>query len=105
MHGNEYVFRKYVRRPIKLPGILSNESGAYIVKTQTVDLSEGGAKLKIDRAVVLPSYFWLSLSDKGDVRRICELVWRTASTVGVRFINARQLKLHKMYNAPHEKVS
>ena len=57
MLGHEYKFRKYVRREIKLPGVLSNESGAYIVKTQTVDLSEGGAKLKIDRAVVLPSYF------------------------------------------------
>jgi hypothetical protein len=87
-----YIFRKSVRRPIRLNGLISSENGSYIAKTQTIDLSEHGAQLKLDRAVALPIHFCLSLSEKGDVRRLCELVWRSATSVGVRFIDAKQLR-------------
>lgn len=87
-----YVFRKSVRRPIKLNGLISGENGSYIARTQTIDLSEHGAKLKLDRAVALPMHFHLSLSEKGDVQRLCEVMWRSATSVGVRFIDPKQLE-------------
>ncbi len=87
-----YIFRKSVRRPIKLNGLISAENGSYIARTQTIDLSEHGAKLKLDRAVALPVHFLLSLSEKGDVHRLCELVWRSPSSVGVRFVDPKRLK-------------
>ncbi len=87
-----YIFRKSVRRPIKLSGVISAENGSYIARTHTIDLSEHGAKLKLDRVVALPVHFQLSLSEKGDVRRLCELVWRSSTAVGVRFIDPRRLK-------------
>jgi len=92
MAASTYIFRKSVRRPIKLNGRINSENGSYIAKTQTIDLSEHGAKLKLDRTVALPRHFQLSLSEKGDVQRLCEIVWRSATAVGVRFISSRQLK-------------
>lgn len=92
MAAGAYIFRKSVRRSIKLQALISSENGSYIAKTQTIDLSAGGAKLKLDRAVALPQHFQLSLSEKGDVQRLCELVWRSAAAVGVRFIDPKQLK-------------
>jgi hypothetical protein len=92
MAAKTYIFRQSVRRPIKLPGLISSENGSYIAKTQTIDLSAHGAKLKLDKAVALPPHFQLSLSEKGNVQRLCQIVWRSATAVGVRFIDAKQLK-------------
>jgi hypothetical protein len=36
--------------------------------------------------------FGLSLTSGGEVRRVCELIWRRGEFVGVRFISARELR-------------
>jgi hypothetical protein len=96
MAAKTYIFRQSVRRPIKLPGLISSENGSYIAKTQTIDLSAHGAKLKLDKAVALPPHFQLSLSEKGNVQRLCQIVWRSATAVGVRFIDPKQLKAPRL---------
>ncbi len=54
MPGMSYRSRRTVRRPIKLPALLSGASGTRIAMTHTLDVSEGGAKLRLDPAVQLP---------------------------------------------------
>lgn len=91
MEAKTYIFRD-VRRPIRLNAIISGTNGSYITKARTVDLSASGAKLQLDKEVTLPLQFQISLSEKGGVQRVCEVVWRSATTVGVRFIDMKQLK-------------
>ena len=50
------------------------------------DISESGAKVSLDTAAELPEQFVLLLTSTGSARRLCNVVWRTGTTVGVKFI-------------------
>jgi hypothetical protein len=52
------------------------------------DISDGGAQLVISEIEDLPNELLLSLSRDGTVRRQCELVWREAGRIGVRFVTS-----------------
>jgi len=82
----DYRPRRSSRRALKIPVLVVQENGERITQTQTIDVSEGGAKLKLDRSIDLPEQFLISLSERGEVQRLCRLVWRTAGEIGVRFI-------------------
>ncbi len=47
------------------------------------DISQTGAKILIDSTVQLPPEFTLLLSH--NVKRQCQIIWRTDQQVGVRF--------------------
>jgi hypothetical protein len=81
-----YRKRKALRRRLKIPVIVRQESGERIVTTHTLDFSDAGAKIKLDLSVDLPERFLIVLSEGGEVQRVCRLVWRTAGEIGVRFI-------------------
>ena len=53
------------------------------------DISDGGAKVILDRSVHLPETFTLWLMDNGSVYRECKIVWRVEHVLGVRFCHAR----------------
>ena len=84
-----YRPRRSPRRRLRVPVIVCLENGEQIATTHTVDFSMGGAKIKIDESVELPEQFRITLSDRGDVQRLCRLVWRTANEVGVRFVQQK----------------
>jgi hypothetical protein len=50
-----------------------------------VDLSDAGARLKLDPKIQLPSEFILVLSRDGRLNRRCRSVWRDDDIVGVKF--------------------
>jgi hypothetical protein len=62
------------------------ETGERIMQAVTVDVSKGGAKLKLDGAIELPEQFFITLSERGDVQRLCRVVWRGPNELGVRFV-------------------
>ena len=84
-----YQPRQSPRRRLRVPVIVCLENGEQIATTHTVDFSMGGAKIKIDQSIELPELFRITLSDRGDVQRLCRLVWRTAAEVGVRFVQPK----------------
>jgi hypothetical protein len=51
------------------------------------DVSDAGARLEVDETVSIPDHFILFLSSNGAARRSCEVVWRQARQVGVKFGN------------------
>jgi hypothetical protein len=55
-----------------------------------VDISGTGARLKINASQALPDEFILLLSHDGRLHRRCTVAWRSAMTVGVRFLTSRQ---------------
>jgi hypothetical protein len=51
------------------------------------DISESGAKVTLDSAEELPDQFILLLTSTGSARRLCEVVWRNGTTVGLKFVS------------------
>jgi hypothetical protein len=54
------------------------------------DISKGGAQLLLDvsgdpSTVDIPGKFILSITPNGNVTRRCQLIWRRAGQLGVRF--------------------
>lgn len=68
-------------------------SGRQPVECVIRDMSDTGARLEIASFGPLPQSFTLWLDRDGKVQRTCEIVWRRAYYVGVRFA-ARDRKPH-----------
>lgn len=49
------------------------------------DLSEGGARIAMDRAAMLPAGFRLAILGAGEAREV-RVVWRRADEAGVEFV-------------------
>lgn len=49
------------------------------------DISETGARIDVDDAETVPDHFELWLASNGSARRICQVVWRKPTQIGVRF--------------------
>ena len=50
------------------------------------DVSESGARLKLDKSAELPDKFILLLTTSGAARRMCRVVWRSKKEAGVKFL-------------------
>jgi hypothetical protein len=51
-----------------------------------IDLSPTGAKIAIDDAIAASAGFQLTFSSDARTGRRCQAVWRSGTTLGVRFI-------------------
>jgi hypothetical protein len=78
--------RQAPRRKLKIPVAIFLETGEHVAQAHTLDVSKGGAKLKLDRSIELPDQFLISLSERGDVLRLCRVVWRGEHDIGVIFM-------------------
>ena len=52
------------------------------------DVSASGAKLIMEAGINVPDCFVLTLARNAGVRRDCDVVWRAAKSIGVRFVDA-----------------
>jgi hypothetical protein len=66
---------------------MKQDDGATIAPCMMVDVSAGGARLRLDEPVSVPNEFILQLS-KFDPRLIrrCLIAWRDEMQMGVRFL-------------------
>jgi PilZ domain-containing protein len=64
------------------------KDGTALASCQVLDISEGGARLKLDCPGDVPDSFVLVLY--GQTFRYCEVRWRSASEVGVQFKRGRE---------------
>jgi hypothetical protein len=70
---------------IQLPtAALSEEGDNVAFRAQVLDISLGGARVKIDRAIE-PARRTIEVLIDG-VKTIAEIVWRSATEVGLRYI-------------------
>ena len=72
------------RRVLKLAKIVYN-GGHSVLDARLQDISETGARIRLDSPVMLPDDFDLHLADGRKLR--VEVVWRNAALLGVRFVN------------------
>ena len=79
--------RKSQRRPVNLPGlVMAERGGALVCPCTMVDVSEGGARLKVEHPAKIPELFMLVLSRGARTHRSCQVRWRSATEIGVQFI-------------------
>lgn len=67
-----------------LAGRIVFHAGAYTYKCIVRDMSEGGARVEIQSARMLPKRFYF-LTSKEEVAYEAELVWRTRVMAGIKF--------------------
>ena len=58
--------------------------GNSVVDCVIRDLSEGGARLKVETAIGFPDHFTLVMESQR-ARRNCRVIWRSANEIGVTF--------------------
>jgi hypothetical protein len=79
--------RKFTRRPIDLVVQIERSDGLK-VSGVLLDLSEGGARLKVSDPDRLPEQVMLKLSNK--LSRQSRIAWRSSDEIGVEFVSAPQ---------------
>jgi PilZ domain-containing protein len=77
--------RRHTRKPFHWPAMIL--AGTKSPRACTVtDVSETGARIKIDKPDDLPEKFVLLLSTTGKARRLCRVIWRSKKDAGVKFV-------------------
>lgn len=81
--------RKFTRRRVEQSVLMAADNGVIIAQCTMLDVSAGGARLKLAGDVTVPEQFTLFLS-KIDARlkRRCVIAWRKEKQIGVRFVDA-----------------
>ena len=77
--------RKFVRRPFGNDAKIVASDGSWDSDCRVIDISDGGAKLGIDKPANLPGDFVLAPSQHGKVTRRCHIVWSEGDEIGVEF--------------------
>lgn len=78
--------RQFGRRTVYKPAVILDRAGGRLACI-VVDLSEGGAALRLCETARPPAVFAL-LIEADDVIVACEIAHQTGSTMGVRFIRS-----------------
>lgn len=84
-------YRKSTRRSVRQGARIVSADGAALGSCVMLDLSGTGARLETDAVDVLPDEFILLLSHDGRLHRQCSVAWRSAKSIGVRFLPRRQI--------------
>ena len=83
--GTEH--RKLARRRVEQLVLIRSVEGAIVGQCAMLDISSGGARLKLEPNVAAPDLFTLFLSKlDGQLKRHCVVAWRRDKEVGVRFV-------------------
>lgn len=76
--------RKALRRPVRYKAWLGLKPDE-VHGCALHDISESGARIDVVDSKMVPDRFVLLLSGNGAARRTCNVVWREAKQVGVKF--------------------
>ena len=78
--------RKAARRRVSQPALMVRDDGSIIGPCTLLDISSGGARLKLGGDFAAPAEFTLLLSKfNSSIRRQCTIAWEHEKHVGVRF--------------------
>jgi hypothetical protein len=77
--------RKEKRRTVSLPSLIVLPQECNRLRCVVTDLSQSGASISIEHADQLPDDFVLFLAASESMRRVCTVVRRGKTALGVRF--------------------
>jgi PilZ domain len=78
--------RKELRRHLEYRAHIDFGDGSPVRACVLADVSETGARLKLQVPGATPRQFMLLLAGAGSVRRHCDVVWASGRQLGVRFL-------------------
>jgi PilZ domain len=78
--------RRSLRQNVRWQGLIHDEQGSIVATCMMTDVSASGAKLIMEARINVPDWFVLTLARNAGVRRNCEVAWRRAKSIGVRFV-------------------
>jgi hypothetical protein len=78
--------RKSTRRGVRHGAWIFTGRGAPLIPCMLLDVSESGARLRIEPATKVTADFILVLSRDKRLNRRCRLIWRDAGVLGARFL-------------------
>jgi hypothetical protein len=87
--------RKTTRRPVVQGARVFLGGGSPLFPCMILDLSDLGARLKIEADIPLPPQFILVMSRDGRLNRPCRIVWQEDGVVGVRFLSRKSIAVPK----------
>jgi hypothetical protein len=90
-HRKDLGARKQVRVDLYKQGFLIPAPDAPWIECTIVDVSEDGACVEVG-GLAVPDLFGLAFTARGEVFRVCSLIWRQGELVGARFVSARELR-------------
>jgi PilZ domain-containing protein len=73
------------RVPTNHDGMIYGTDGARIAPCRLRNVSATGAQIELSREIELPKKFLVSLSESGQLRRHCTIVWQFSTVVGIHF--------------------
>jgi len=77
--------RKAARRAIAYNAKIVASDRSWNRDCRVIDVSDTGAKIRVEQAADLPSDFILALSAHGSASRCCHVMWVNDSEIGVVF--------------------
>jgi len=87
-----YERRRYPRHFVRQTGVMIDADGSVLGSCLMVDVSAGGAHLRVKAPNALPNQFTLLLSQYGQLRRHCCVVWQKENVIGVHFVHSTPIK-------------
>src|SRR3954470_13736205 len=86
---HKFIQRRFLRRRVCLEAIITPLVMNRPMPCTVLDLSEGGANLRVSLGALIPARFELAIPSRRERYR-CRLVWRTLDTLGVEFLARRE---------------
>jgi hypothetical protein len=80
----QYDHRKKPRRSLNYQAFIQGENGAANRRCNLEDVSEGGARLRVEDGAAVPAAFNLLFNENAPARP-CHVIWRSETEVGLRF--------------------
>jgi hypothetical protein len=77
-------YRTKPRRQVRYKAWLQTAPGTSAQPCQFFDVSEGGARVRIDGAEARPAEVKLLVAEQSE-GRLCHVIWRTQTEIGLRF--------------------
>lgn len=78
--------RKHERMPLNRPATVLWD--ANYARCFVSNISVRGARVRLERAALVPERFTLALAANGQVARHCRVIWRSPTDIGVTFEEA-----------------
>ena len=78
--------KREARKLLKQPAWITLDGGFAARHCLVQDISSAGAKITLAEATALPKTIRLAFSRDARTGRVCQVVWRRGTSVGVKFV-------------------
>jgi hypothetical protein len=78
-------YRAKPRRPMSYVAWIDIGDGGPAHRCNYSDVSESGARLVVPEGVTIPKTFTLKMAQNASEGRLCHVIWRSSSEIGLRF--------------------